>query len=414
MLKFPLQSVVLVRALAVLFVVAFATAATAQTVQLTSPSTAAGAELGYALSVEGTRIAVGIPGDAGQAGAVQVYSCSAGVCTAAVRISAPDTAAGDLFGSAVALSGTSLAIAAPGQSPGAVYVFVLVGPDWVPQAKIVAAGGDASAGFGAALALEADRLMVGADRADNRAGATYVYARSGVAWTQDARLTAADAASGDRFGSSVALSADSVLIGAPLHAAATVGSFGQGAAYVFVRSLGSWSQQARLLAVAGSNADGFGTAVSLDGNRALIGAPVAGGAGHAYIFERAGAVWSEQALLGAIDGLPGDRFGWSVALSNDVAVIGAPFALASCGNSVVFRRNGASWVETAGATIVTPNFGNLAGWSVATDGSRFVVGAPGYAGAPDHRGAAFWFDPIEQVFADGLDGNAAVACVPAA
>jgi hypothetical protein len=190
------------------------------------------------------------------------------------------------------------------------------------------------------------------------------------------------------------------------------GSHAQGAAYVFVQTLGSWSEQARLNAASGVDGDSFGAAVAVDGERALVGAPLANNRiGRAYVFQRAAGAWSEQAQLGASDGAIGDRFGWSVGLGGDTLVVGAPFAYASCGASYRFLKVGAVWNALANSSVAVPRLGNLAGWSVATEGARFLIGAPGFDGAAAHRGAGFWFDPVEQIFADGMDDNRAVECM---
>lgn len=386
--------------------------ADANTERLGGTGSDVGAEFGYATAMDGSGVAVGSPGEADQAGAVYTYLCDVGRCLESTRLVAGDLAAGDLFGSAVALSGDTLAVAAPGQQAGAVYAYVRSGNDWVEQAHIPSPDGVLSAGFGGALALQGDRMVVGANDALSGIGAAYVYVRSGSSWTFQARLTANDGLVGDRFGSSVALSGDSVLIGAPYRPAAGAGSHAQGAAYVFVEALGLWTPQARLNAATAANGDSFAAAVALDGDRALIGAPLAGGGiGGAHVFERVGGNWTETAQLVSNDSALGDRFGWSVDLDGDTAVVGAPFALATCGASYRFRRNGAVWGSLGHSSVAVPLLGNLAGWSVATDAGRFIAGAPGFDGAAAHRGAGYWFDPIEQIFADGMDDNTAVECV---
>ncbi|MGE4072623.1 MAG: FG-GAP repeat protein [Lysobacterales bacterium] len=370
------------------------------------------AESAYAVTIDGANVASGSPGESSNTGAVYARSCSLAECTAPTRIAPVDLAPGDLYGSALAMSGTTMAVAAPGQNPASVYVYLFSAGNWVQQARLLAPDGDDSAGFGGALALQGDRLLIGAPKAQAGRGAAYVYSRSGSVWAQEQRLGADLPAAGDRFGHSVALSGNTALIGAPGRAGVAPGSYALGAAYVYVRNLGSWGAQAILTAVGGNNGDSFGAAVSLDGDRALIGAPLsAAGAGSVYVQQRQGSVWSQQAQLAAAGGLPGDRLGWSVALAGDFALAGAPYARGSCGAAVVFRRITGTWLETPGAGVANPVFGQLIGWSVASDSQRFVLGSPGYAGASDHRGAAYWFDPVEQLLGDGFDTESATACV---
>ncbi len=380
----------------------------AQSVRLDSPRVSAGSDFAYALAIEGQRVVVGSPGENAQTGAIYIHECQQAGCSAPIRISPSNGASGDEFGKVAVLSGNTLAVAATGQSPPAVYVYTEATGNWSLQARIQAPGGLLSTGFGRALALQGNRLLIGADAASNGMGAAYVYTRSGSTWLQEQRLIPNQTQPGERFGSSVSLSGDLALVGAPRRAASGSGSHANGAAFVYARTLGVWSQQAMLMAGNAGNGDSFGASVSLQGSRALIGAPLAGnGIGGVYVFESAAGVWSQQAMLAALAGIQGDRFGWSVALAGDTALVGAPFARGSCGAARMFRRSNGSWLETAGAVVPQSNYGQLLGWSVASDGQRWVVGAPG---ADDHRGAAWWFDPVEQILSTGFESEPEIAC----
>ena len=163
-------------------------------------------------------------------------------------------------------------------------------------------------------------------------GAAYVFERNGSTWQLQTQLTAADGAANDLFGFSVALSSNgkTALIGAFFK---TVGSNEfQGAAYVFDRNGSTWQQQTRLTAADGTANDRFGFSVALsnNGKTALIGAQVKtigsnGGQGAVYLFEREGSTWQQQSRLTAANGATNDFFGASVALSNNgkTALIGA-------------------------------------------------------------------------------------------
>jgi hypothetical protein len=388
-------------------------AAAAETAMLANPAAVKGDELSYALDVDGTRIASGSPGEASAAGAAYVFDCATPGCAGA-RVVTNGLVAGDRFGAAVALSGDTLVVGAPGQAPGAAYVFLRSGATWAQQARLSASGGTAGDGFGRALALDGDRLVVAAAAADNRAGAAYVFARVGTVWTQQARLGAVDAAAGDSFGRSVALSGDTVLVGAPLKPATAGGSFANGAVYAFVRNGASWPHQAKLVASPSQDGDSFGPALAIDGERAIIGAPLAANrAGSAYVFERVGNAWAQQSQLIPAAGVAGDSFGWSVALSGNMAIVGAPYALNACGANYLFTNTGSIWSETAGAAIGTAVLGDLAGWAVAADHGRWATAAPGHDGPLQHIGAAYWFDAIGTVFGDGFDATGVSACAVA-
>lgn len=167
-------------------------------------------------------------------------------------------------------------------------------------------------------------LMLIAAMAAAAAIATAAVARAmagnWAAATQQAKLTGADGATNDRFGVAVAVDGDTVLVGAFTD---TVGiNSNQGSAFVFVRSGGTWSQQAKLTAFAGAANDFFGYGVALSGDTAVIGAyGENSNRGSAYVFVRSGGVWSQQARLTAFDGIAGDYFGVSAAVSGDTAVV---------------------------------------------------------------------------------------------
>jgi len=394
--------------------IAFACPAGAvETSILLSPTPAANAEMGYAVALDGTQIAIGAAGENANAGAMYTVDCSTWPCGAPLRIAPADIVANDEFGAAVSASGDTLVATAPGPEPGAAYVFVRDGSGWSQQARLTPTGGSAGERFGISVSLSGDRLAVGADRADSGRGAVYVFVRSGTAWTQEARLTAADSALRDALGSSVALDADSLLAGAPIKRNGTVGSYANGAAYIFTRGAGGWTQQAKLTPSSSTNGDVFGYAVALDGDRAVVGAPYASLAqGYAYVFTRVGSAWSQQAQLAASGGAAGDEFGWSVALGDNTVLVGAPFtgqlAEAACGGSYIF--DAASLTETGTGSVEAPLLNEMAGWSIAASGARWVGGAPGHVVGTDvHAGAVYWFDPMITLFHSGFDVNG--ACV---
>jgi len=391
---------------------AAASAAAGESAVLANPAVAHGDEFAYALAMDATHVVSGTPGEDGATGAVYFFDCTTQPCAPSQRVVAGDLVAGDHFGAAVGLVGDTLIVGAPGQSPGAVYVFVRSGANWTQQAKLVAAGGSAGDRFGNTLALASDRLLVGADYADARAGAVYVFARSGTVWSQQARLHAPDAAERDLFGRSVALDGDTALVGAPMKAGVAAGSFARGAAYVFSASGSGWSQQAKLVLLDAADGDLFGQSVAIDGDRALVGAPAAAArVGAAYVFERSGSAWTQASELAAAGSAGGDMLGWSVALSGARAIVGAPYALGTCGISHLFENGSGVWRETSAAAISAPVVGDLAGWSVAAAAGRWTIAAPGHAGPLLHDGVAYYFDRSETVFADGFDvASAAAGC----
>ena len=195
------------------------------------------------------------------------------------------------------------------------------------------AAADAAANdhFGDAVAIDGDTVVAGAYSRNSSHGAAYVFVRSGSTWTQQAELIAADGAKGNFLGFSVAVNGDTALIGAYLRNA------GVGAAYVFVRSGATWTQQAELTASDGVGQALFGYASTLEGDVAVVGAPGSDGrVGSVYVFARSNTSWAQVAKLSAVGGAPVDNEGWSVALSGGTVVAGAIGVTASQGAAYVF------------------------------------------------------------------------------
>ena len=254
------------------------------------------------------------------------------------QLTGADGAANDRFGWRVALSGDVALVGVPSADvgsnidQGAAYVFVRSGSAWSQQAKLTAAA-DGAVGdeFGHDVALYGDTALVGAagdDVGSNRdQGSAYVFVRSGSAWSQQGKLIAADGAANDWFAQAVGLDGDGAVVGAY---GDDVGSnIDQGSAYVFVRSGSAWSQQAQLIAADGAANDQFGHDVALDGDSTLVASPSDDvgsniDQGSAYVFARAGGLWNQQTKLTASDSAANDWFGYAaVALSGDVALVGA-------------------------------------------------------------------------------------------
>jgi hypothetical protein len=259
------------------------------------------------------------------------------------ELTAADGAAGDNFGISVALSGATAVVGAytRNNGAGAVYVFVYTGTTWTQQAELTASDGAAGDNFGSAVAVQYNTIAVGAYGRHSSTGAVYVFVRNGSTWTQQATVTAPYGLAGDKFGISVALQGSSLLAGAS-------GWFaGTGAAYVFVRGLAGWSLQAKWTGP--TSGAGFGISVTLNGANALVGADFAGTDyyfnGAAYVFARNNNTWTAPTALLASDGLTQDQFGYAVALSGTTAIVGAPSKNNGTGAAYVFVNSGGSWTQ---------------------------------------------------------------------
>jgi uncharacterized repeat protein (TIGR01451 family) len=348
---------------------------------------------GYSVAVSGDTAVVGAPREtvAGSAhrGAAYVFVRSGTAWSLQQKLAASDGAPDDEFGHSVAVSGDTALIGAwmddtpAGGSAGSVYVFLRSGTAWQQFQKLLPSDGGIFDVFGASVSIDGDTAVVGAFRADTAggpdAGAAYVFARSGFTWSEQQKLTASDGAGGDWFGNAVSVSVDTAVIGA------ITGGFGNGAAYVFVRSGTSWTQQQKLLASDGALNDAFGCAVSVDGSTAVIGAylddtPGGMDAGSAYAFVRAGTTWTQQQKLLASDGLPGDWFGWAVSVSGDTAAVGARqddnVTGLDAGSAYVFVRAGTLWTEQQRLQAPDGSSFDYLGVSVAVSGDTLLAGAP--------------------------------------
>ena len=362
-------------------------------------------------------------------------------------LKASNTEADDSFGISVAISGDTLVVGAPGEdsnatgvdgdegdnsatNSGAVYVFVRSGTSWIQQAYLKASNTGTFDGFGGTVAISGDTVVVcansedsnatgvGGDETDNsanNAGAVYVFTRSGTSWSQQAYLKASNTSTFDRFGTSISIDGDTIVVGASSEDSNAVGVNGDdtnnsaaqaGAAYVFVRSGTSWSQEAYLKASNTDADDRFGSGVGVSGDTivvsALFEASNATGvngtetnnsatfAGAAYVFVRSGSTWSQQAYLKASNTGSSDTFGESVAISGDTIAVAADNegsdatgvngddsnddALES-GAVYIFVRTGSTWMQQAYLKASNTELEDRLGWSVAISGNTVIAGA---------------------------------------
>ena len=351
---------------------------------------AAGDEFGYSVAVSGDTAVIGASGaryDDDHSGSAYVFVRAAdGTWSQQAKLTAADGAEGDYFGGRVAVDGdTAVIYDDNGDGSGSVYVFVRAADGtWTQQAKLTAVSPD---NFGSSVSVSGNTVVMGAVF-DDDTGSAYVFVRAADGtWSQQAKLTAADGAADDRFGSSVAVSGDMAIIGA-------VFDDDTGSAYVFVRAAdGTWSQQAKLTAPDGADADFFGSSVAVSGDTAVIGAwgddDKGDWSGSAYVFVRAAdGTWSKQAKLTAADGAVWDTFGGSVSVCGDTAVIGG----SSSSAYIFIRSTDGAWSQQAKLTAA-----DFFGYSVAVSGDTAVIGAYYDDDKGNDSGSAY-------VFVRGADG----------
>ncbi|HMX25272.1 MAG TPA: putative Ig domain-containing protein [Blastocatellia bacterium] len=396
--------------------------------KLTASDGAPGDIFGVTVAVDGDTIIVGAPGDDvganGSQGSAYIYSGLDCNFTEQAHPIASDGAAYDYFGYAVSVDGDTMVVGAYSDTVGAngdqgsVYIFSRNQGGagvWGEVKHLTASDGSADDGFGAAVAVDGDTIVVGAYsdtvEANGDQGSAYVFSRNqGGAnnWGEVKHLIASDGAAGDRSGNAVAVDGDTIVVGAVWH---DVGAnYNQGSAYVFSRNQGgmnNWGEVKKLTASDGAAADTFGLSVAVSGDTIVVGAhqdDVGGNEdqGSAYVFSRnQGEVnnWGEVKHLIASDGAAPDNFGVSVAVDGDTIVVGAHLDYAgtnvSQGSAYIFSRNqgGASiWGEVKKLTASDGATFGLFGTSVAVDGDTVVVGAIYEdVGANRFQGSAYVF-----------------------
>jgi len=326
------------------------------------------------------------------AGAVYVFNRVGSNWTQQAYLKASNADSGDFFGCSVALSGDILVVGAdledgdsssttslPNDSKtnaGAAYVFIRSGNNWKQQAYLKASNTGVSDSFGSSVDVSGDTVVVGARYESGNststvtspnnlafhAGAAYVFIRSGSNWSQQAYLKAFNAGAEDAFGGSVAVSGDTVVVGAysedgDSSSSITVpnnSSYSAGAAYVYIRSVNNWSLQAYLKASNAESSDFFGTSVALSDNTLVVGADLEdgdssstmgtpnnlrSGAGAAYVFLRSGSSWTQKDYLKAFNTDYNDLFGYSVAIFGETIVAGAYFESGDSSSTVAMPNN---------------------------------------------------------------------------
>ena len=301
------------------------------------------------------------------------------------KVQASDGAAGDYFGFETDISGDTMICGAYAHysSRGAAYVFTRSGTSWSQQAKLTASDAAANDSFGAHLSIDGDTAAISAYGDASYTGSAYIFTRSGTSWSQQAKITASDGATNDLFGGPIVVKGDT----------AVVAAYYGNAAYVFTRSGTSWSQQQILQSSDIASGDYFGRDVDISGETVIVGAERENAAGtnggSAYIFTRSGTTWSQQAKLTGSDAAEYYYGGRAVAIDGDTVVVGYPAPTSHNGEAYVFTRSGTTWSQQAKLTASDGATNDQFGGSVAIEGDTIVIGAPN--ASVDTRGATYIF-----------------------
>lgn len=415
----------------------------------------------YAVAVSGDTVVIGAQNEdsnatgingnqadnsAPDAGAAYVFVRTGGTWTQQAYLKASNTDAGDLFGSSVGISGDTIVVGAYAEASnavgvggnqadnslpyaGAVYVFVRTAGVWSQQAYLKPSTNEADI-FGIGLAISGDTIAVGAYLEDSAAtgingsqasnasidsGAVYVFTRTGVVWSQQAYIKPSNTGAGDNFGRHVSLSDETLVATSRSEDSNATGVNGNGAdnsaadsgaAYVFVRTAGIWSQQAYLKASNTQTGDLFGQRAVVSGDTIVVGAPdedsnatgingdqssnTLTNSGAAYVFERVGAQWVQQAYVKATNPAADEGFASFVAVSGDTVIAGArgedskatgingnqaDNGAADSGAAYLYTRANRAWRPLAYLKASNTGAGDGFGRMMAIDGDLLVVSA---------------------------------------
>ncbi|MGE3610869.1 MAG: beta strand repeat-containing protein [Bacteriovoracaceae bacterium] len=395
-------------------------------------------------------------------GAVYVYKRSGVNWAQEAYIKAVNNDANDWFGYSVSISRDTLAVGAyqedsnqtsitngttasadnSNNSSGAVYIYKRTGVNWAQEAYIKAVNNDANDYFGYSVSISGDTLVVGAnmedssqttitngttasaDNTNSASGAVYVYKRSGVNWTQQAYIKAANNDASDQFGYSVSISGDTLAVGAfgedsnqtsitnGTTASSNNSSSQSGAVYVYKRSGTTWAQEAYIKAVNNDIVDNLGYQVRLFTDTLAVTAyfeasnqtTITNGttasadnsnsqSGAVYVYKRSGTTWAQEAYIKAANNDANDLFGTSISISGDTIAVGAyqedsnqititNGTTASANNSntesgavYVYKRSGVNWTQEAYIKAANNNANDRFGYSVSISGDTIAVGA---------------------------------------
>lgn len=477
---------------------------------LEAPNKDNGDLFGYSVAVDGDTAVIGAPYEDSDAtgvngdqdndnmsdtGAVYVYTRSGTQWTLQAYLKASNTNMDDYFGYSVDIYGDTIVVGAinedsnatgvngnqtdnSGENAGAAYVFTRNNGVWTQQAYLKATPGYVyrDAYFGNSVSIYEDTIAVGAYREWHpddilpppNAGAVYVFTRSGGSWSYQQRVIGLNTGKYDEFGYSVSVYQDTLAVGARHEYSNATGINGDGtnnsaprsgAAYIFTRGAGVWSQQAYIKASNSEAYDTFGSAVDLFGDTLVVGAPdeesaltgvnpaqtnnEASLAGAAYIFNRSGSTWTQQAYLKASNTASGNHFGWSVTISDNAVVVGALKESSSgiglngtqsdnvnsarlySGAAYLFSYDGINWSQQIYIKASNPDYQNRFGISASMSHDTLVIGAnvgasglstPGAGGAyifaytkpptfVDVPSTYWAFDFIEQLYNAGITGG---------
>ncbi len=343
------------------------------------------------------------------------------------KITSSDAEDYDGFGGSVAINNSYAVIGVDedddnGNRSGSAYIFTIEDDEWIQQSKITASDANECDEFGKSVSINDNNIIIGAfygdaERARN-SGAAYIFSHQNDDWIEIGKLTTDDATSGDGFGHSVSINRDYAIVGAPYN---DDNGNCSGSAYIFVKEGDRWLQQEKLTPSDAAQEDYFGYSVSIYGNYSIIGAHYnddnGESSGSAYIFFREDNEWSEQSKLVANDAESFNRFGYSVCINGNFAIIGAPGGhdedVNGSGSAYIFLREENDWNYDSKINANDPGENDFFGWSVSINGGNAIIGAKYNDDNGNNSGSAYifsyenniWYQKAKLIADDGSAGD---------
>ncbi|WP_395377950.1 FG-GAP repeat protein [Marinicella sp. W31] len=347
---------------------------------------------GRSVSLSGNRALIGARLDdenGSNAGAAYIFEYDGVVWNETHKLIASDGEASDLFGQSVSLSGNRAFISAIQDDDnnavrsGSVYVFEYDGSEWIQMQKLTASDATSSDIFGLSISQSENVVFIGSEGNDknaNASGAVYVFELSGNIWQETQKITASDATSGDQFGVSVNISGEQAIIGSLSDEFGT----SSGSVYFFEFDGTNWIETQKLTPSDAERNGYFGFSVAISGNLAIVGSynetnEIGFGTGSVYVLRKVGVNWEEIEKLIPDDLLDFSYFGYSVSLSGDFLLVGAPGITGNTrqviGTAYLFRFNGTNWQELRKFSASDGFIGNQFGRQVSLSENNVLIGA---------------------------------------
>lgn len=357
-------------------------------------------ELGHSVSISGNTAIIGAPNDIYDIiydpGSVYIFEKANGIWTQTTKLTPSDIAYHDFFGRFVSISGDDAIVGVDydddnGSDSGSAYIFEKINGIWIQTGKLLASNGEHGDSFGGSVSISGDTAVIGAVQNDDYgycAGSAYVFEKVNGTWTQTKQLNPSDEVAGDYFGYSVSISGDTIIVGTNVNSE-----------YIFERENGIWVEKAKLVPNNNNMGNRFGSSSSISGNTVIIGSmwdnDFGYQSGSAYIFEKINGTWSQTAELLASDGSNEDLFGSSVSLSGNTAVVGSYRDYNNgyhTGSAYVFEKRDGVWSQKAKLRASDGEDFDYFGFSVAISGNTIMSGAPWDDDIGDLSGVVYVFD----------------------